>query len=357
MMISEIQKTLVNSSYSSNQLSQSLLRVNSNSIQSTSSTRAFSRTAFRSTNKLIPKSPRSSTVSTPDPKVISALRRQALTNADSTYDSLPPVTSGFDSIKLTQPQTLLKPRLHLSSFPKLGLKLTRPAKDTQSYGLNFGVLPRPTLTDRNPIELTKSGREEQVSLIDRTLLQNPPKTNSELLKRNPKECFGSVNNDPSCHKASTPLLPISHKKLQKLADLINRYRMTVDEAKLQLKFSHKAIASKVLDLVIEARDAAVARGLKSKKLVIAEAWVTKGFHTTELQVRARGRHGQITHPTSKFCIILRESESRSTIAKKTAFEDAKRRVRQRGIIPGASWRLPADGVIPTSIGSQAHWGW
>lgn len=85
--------------------------------------------------------------------------------------------------------------------------------------------------------------------------------------------------------------------------------------------------------------------------------MTKGFHTTELQVRARGRHGQITHPSAKLCVILRESESRTELKRRAAYDDARKRVRQRGVLPGAAWRLPADGVVPTSIGSQAQWAW
>lgn len=301
----------------------------------------------------------------PDPKLISALRRQAITNADSTYDSLPPVTSGFDQIKFTKPSTFFKPRLHISSFPKIGLKITRPAKDTKSYGLNFGVMPRQTISEEETSKkLSSVGLEDQLSLVDRTLLNHSnkdqpsikvePKT---LTRLGPKTGFGSTNDDPTCHKASTSLLPISHKKLQKLADLMNRYRMTVDEAALQLKFSHKAVASEVLSLVLEARDQAVARGMKRERLVVSQAWVTKGFHTTELQVRARGRHGQITHPTAKLCVILKESETKSELNKRALYKAAQKRVKQKGIVPGASWRLPADGVVPTSMGYQSTWAW
>ncbi|EGG05939.1 uncharacterized protein MELLADRAFT_56279 [Melampsora larici-populina 98AG31] len=303
--------------------------------------------------------------SSPNPKLISALRQQVITNADTTYESLPSVTSGFDQIKLSKPSTFFKARLHLSSFPKIGLKITRPAKDTQSYGLNFGVMPRQSLSGEDVSEsLSTSGLQDQLSLVDRTLLKHQTKQPSSnkpepksLVRSGPKTGFGSTNHDPRIHKASTTLLPISHKKLQKLADLINRYRMTVDESVLQLKFSHKAVASKVLSLVLEARDQAVARGMKREKLVVSEAWVTKGFHTTELQVRARGRHGQITHPTSKFCLILKESESRFELNKKSLYKAAQKRVKQKGIIPGGSWRLPADGVVPTSMAYQSTWAW
>ncbi|KAH9825147.1 ribosomal protein L22/L17 [Melampsora americana] len=300
----------------------------------------------------------------PDPKLISALTQQAITNADSTYDSLPPVTSGFDQIKLTNPSTLLKPRLHISAFPKIGLKITRPAKETKSYGLNFGVLPRQSASKNTPHELSKAGLEDQLSLVDRTLLKHSNQTPSPIkakdfnpIRSSSKTEFGSTNDDPTLHKASTSLLPISHKKLQKLADLMNRYRMTVDEAALQLKFSHKAVASKVLSLILEARDQAVTRGMKREKLIVSQAWVTKGFHTTELQVRARGRHGQITHPTAKLCVILKESEPRSELNRKALYKAAQKRVKQKGIIPGASWRLPADGIVPTSMGYQSTWAW
>ncbi|KAH9812310.1 hypothetical protein DFH28DRAFT_1084475 [Melampsora americana] len=271
-----------------------------------------------------------------NPKLISALTQQAITNADSTYNSLPPVTSGFDQIKLTNPSTLLKLRLHISSLPKIGLKITRPAKEMKSYGLNFGVLPCQSASENTPHELSRAGLEDQLSLVDQTLLKHS-------------------NQTPSSIKAKdfNPIQPSSKTEF----DLMNQYQMTVDEAALQLKFSHKAVVSKVLSLILEAGDQAVRRGMKPEKLIVSQAWVIKGFHTTELQVRARGRYGQITHPTAKLCVILKESEPKSQLNQKALYKAAQKQVKQKGIIPGASWRLPADGIVPTSMGYQSTWAW
>lgn len=305
------------------------------------------------------------------PQLILSLKKQAIANSEASYDSLPPITSGFDQISIKNPKSFLKPRIHITSLPKLAMKLTKSAKKTDAYGINFGIMPRPTtppkVDDANQ-DLKDPSTPSPVSLIDQALKfrsMNQNRNRIESLNepttktKDRKTEFGSSNHDPSCHNASSPLLAISHKKLQKLADLINRYQMTVEQAILQMRFSHKAIASKVLELLLKAKQDAIDRGFKSDRLIIAEAWVTKGFHTSELQVRARGRHGRITHPTAKFCLVLRQSPNLSKLALKRELElkASKRRLTQRGTIAGSPIRLPADGVLPTSVSQQVHWGW
>lgn len=305
------------------------------------------------------------------PQKISILKRQAVANAEASYDSLPPMTSGFDKLTIKDPKSFLRPRIHLSSLPKLALKLTRPAKETEAYGINFGVLPR---SQPEPEERSKDQiiPEKPVSLVDQALKSRTEDRQSaegasttlasiaEVEYTKPrKTVFASTNHDPSCHKASSDLLVVSHKKLQKLADLINRHRMSLDQALLQMRFSHKAIAAKVLDVLLRAKQEAIDRGFKPDRLVIAEAWVTKGFHTTELQVRARGRHGRISHPTAKFNVVLRQSTDPNKLAlqRRLALKEANRRLTQRGTIAGSPIRVPADGVLPTSVAHRPFWGW
>ncbi|KAA1078568.1 hypothetical protein PGT21_019984 [Puccinia graminis f. sp. tritici] len=300
------------------------------------------------------------------PQKISILKRQAVANAEASYESLPPMTSGFDQLSIKEPKSFLRPRIHLSSLPKLALKLTRPAKETEAYGINFGVLPR---SQPMPQERTVP-EQKPVSLIDQALRSRPTEPQlaeyqdsisadpSEETKARKTE-FGTTNNDPSCHNASSDLLVVSHKKLQKLADLINRHRMSVDQALIQMRFSHKAIAAKVLDLLLKAKQEAIERGFKPDRLVIAEAWVTKGFHTSELQVRARGRHGKISHPTAKFNVVLRQSTDANKLAlqRRLALKESNRRLTQRGTIAGSPIRVPADGVLPSSVAHRPFWGW
>jgi len=342
--------------------------VSTRSLQSTiklaTSQRAFSSSSIQK----IPNEPLQQGIT---PKQISILKRQAVANAEASYDSLPPMTSGFDQLTIKDPKSFLRPRIHLSSLPKLALKLTRPAKETEAYGINFGVLPR---SQPGPEERPKDETlpEKPVSLIDQALKarsldrQLPQDASPKLVntaesvdvKRRKTE-FGSTNHDPSCHNASSDLLVVSHKKLQKLADLINRHRMSLDQALLQMRFSHKAIAAKVLDVLLRAKQEAIHRGFKPDRLVIAEAWVTKGFHTSELQVRARGRHGRITHPTAKFNVVLRQSADPTKMAlqRRLALKEANRRLLQRGTIAGSPIRVPADGVLPTSVAHRPFWGW
>ncbi|KAI8443921.1 ribosomal protein L22/L17 [Phakopsora pachyrhizi] len=311
-------------------------------------------------------------------QTISALRRQSIANADANYQALPPATSGFDKLSIKNPKSFLKPRIHISSFPKLALRLTKPAKETDAYGINFGVTARKV--DPPGEELKTKTDDQKLSLVDRAIkaresqksLRNIKKyigsdssrmiDDSSIVSDEPsrfKKAFGSINDDPSCHKASSPTLPISHKKLRDLSHLINQHRLTLDQAILQMRFSHKAIASKVLDLLVKAKNDAIKRGFRADRLIIEQTWVSKGFHTSELQIRARGRHGKMKHPTSKFNIILRQSSDLSNLAMRKRIESlkSKKRLTQRGCIRGSPIRLPSDGVLPSSVEQTANWAW
>ncbi|KAI7933717.1 hypothetical protein MJO28_017509 [Puccinia striiformis f. sp. tritici] len=328
------------------------------------------RRTFSSTTSQLNETPAKGGVS---PHKISILKRQAVANADASYESLPPMTSGFDKLTIKDPKSFLRPRIHFSSLPKLALKLTRPAKETEAYGINFGVLPRSDpLPEENQTVTDPSNQHQPTSLIDQALRSRPigpqklihdsmttSTEEDDSARKKWKTEFGTTNRDPACHNACSDLLVVSHKKLQKLADLINRHRMSVDQALIQMRFSHKAIAAKVLTVLLKAKQEAIERGFKSDRLVIAEAWVTKGFHTSELQVRARGRHGRMSHPTAKFNLVLRQSIDANKLAlqRRLALKEANRRLTQRGTIAGSPIRLPADGVIPTSIAHRPFWGW
>ncbi|POW02936.1 hypothetical protein PSHT_11874 [Puccinia striiformis] len=295
--------------------------ISTRSLQTTIRLSNIQRT-FSSTTSQLNETPAKGGVS---PHKISILKRQAVANADASYESLPPMTSGFDKLTIKDPKSFLRPRIHFSSLPKLALKLTRPAKETEAYGINFGDYPGKKMT-----VIGKNG-----------------KLNSEL---------------PIVIPLVIMLAQIYWLyliKTSKTADLINRHRMSVDQALIQMRFSHKAIAAKVLTVLLKAKQEAIERGFKSDRLVIAEAWVTKGFHTSELQVRARGRHGKMSHPTAKFNLVLRQSIDANKLAlqRRLALKEANRRLTQRGTIPGSPIRLPADGVIPTSIAHRPFWGW
>ncbi|POW04493.1 hypothetical protein PSHT_11221 [Puccinia striiformis] len=344
--------------------------ISTRSLQTTIRLSNIQRT-FSSTTSQLNETPAKGGVS---PHKISILKRQAVANADASYESLPPMTSGFDKLTIKDPKSFLRPRIHFSSLPKLALKLTRPAKETEAYGINFGVLPRSDpLPEENQTVTDPSYQQQPTSLIDQALQSRPigPQKHihdsmtmsteeDDSNRKKWKTEFGTTNRDPACHNACSDLLVVSHKKLQKLADLINRHRMSVDQALIQMRFSHKAIAAKVLTVLLKAKQEAIERGFKSDRLVIGyEAWVTKGFHTSELQVRARGRHGKMSHPTAKFNLVLRQSIDANKLAlqRRLALKEANRRLTQRGTIPGSPIRLPADGVIPTSIAHRPFWGW
>ena len=97
------------------------------------------------------------------------------------------------------------------------------------------------------------------------------------------------------HKTSTGLIPTSPRKLNLVARLIAR--KPVDSAILQLQMSDKRHAkTRVKSMLALARDHAVAKGLDREKLIVQEAWVSKGVYLKRLDIKGRGRHGVIMKP-------------------------------------------------------------
>ncbi|KAI9608873.1 hypothetical protein H4Q26_005064 [Puccinia striiformis f. sp. tritici PST-130] len=143
------------------------------------------------------------------------------------------MTGGFDKLTIKDPKSFLQPRIHFSK--------------PEAYGINFGVLPRgDLLPEENRTVTDPSNKQRPTSLINQALqsrLIGPQKhihdsmtmstEDDSTTKKWKTEC-GTTNCDPACHNACSDLLVVSHKKLQKLADLINCHRMSVNQALIQM---------------------------------------------------------------------------------------------------------------------------
>lgn len=129
------------------------------------------------------------------------------------------------------------------------------------------------------------------------------------------------------HKYSTAAFKISPRKLQMLANQIAG--QPIDYAILQMQFSPKRAAKRVLSTLALARDHAAAKGMEVPRLIVSEAWVGKGIYLTRTDIKGRARMGRKHHPQARMSVVLRYGK---TYAEKEMekIETARKRVRAIG---------------------------
>ncbi|KAH9482641.1 50S ribosomal protein L22 [Psilocybe cubensis] len=151
---------------------------------------------------------------------------------------------------------------------------------------------------------------------------------------------------PNFHKYSTANFKISHRKLNMLGKQISG--KPIDYAILQMQFSEKRASTRIMNMLATARDHATRyKKLSEGKLVVAEAWVTKGPRLpARMEARGRGHYGTRTHPNSKLSVVLKEGK---TIEQEKA---AARKRKLKKIVSAALVRedKPIRNPSPT-------WGW
>ncbi|OCH92877.1 ribosomal protein L22 [Obba rivulosa] len=126
------------------------------------------------------------------------------------------------------------------------------------------------------------------------------------------------------HKYSTANFKISHRKLNKLGRQISG--KPIDMAILQMMFSEKRASKRVKSMLAIARSHAINyKGLEEQKLVVAEAWVTKGPKVQKrLDIRARGKYGIREHPDSRLHVVLKEGKTRAQLLEEERARKLKR---------------------------------
>ncbi|TFK75917.1 mitochondrial 50S ribosomal protein L22 [Pluteus cervinus] len=129
---------------------------------------------------------------------------------------------------------------------------------------------------------------------------------------------------PTEHKYSTSNFKISHRKLNLLGRQISG--KPIDYAILQMQFSEKRASSRIMNMLATARDHAVRyKKLNETKLVVSEAWVTKGpKRSKKLEPRGRGHYGIRIRGSSRMHVVLEEGK---TIEEKKA-QDRARKLRR-----------------------------
>ncbi|EPQ59232.1 mitochondrial 50S ribosomal protein L22, partial [Gloeophyllum trabeum ATCC 11539] len=126
------------------------------------------------------------------------------------------------------------------------------------------------------------------------------------------------------HKYSTANFKISHRKLNKLGQQIAG--KPIDWAIMQMEFSEKRASKRIKSMLVTAKHhASLYKSLDDKKLVVAEAWVTKGPRSQKrIDIKGRGRFGIKVHPDSRMHVVLKEGETWAEKAEKERQRKLKR---------------------------------
>ncbi|KAI0278845.1 mitochondrial 50S ribosomal protein L22 [Russula aff. rugulosa BPL654] len=125
------------------------------------------------------------------------------------------------------------------------------------------------------------------------------------------------------HKYSTANFKISHRKLNKLGRQISG--KPIDSAILQMTFSEKRVSKRIRNMLVIAKSHGTLKGIDPRKMVIAEAWVTKGPNMLKrLEPRARGKMGIRVHPDSRLSVILKEGKTRGQLLEEERTRKLKR---------------------------------
>ncbi|KAG6378556.1 Ribophorin I-domain-containing protein [Boletus reticuloceps] len=119
------------------------------------------------------------------------------------------------------------------------------------------------------------------------------------------------------HKYSTANFKISHRKLNMLGRQISG--KPIDHAIMQMKFSEKRASSRIKSMLATAKlHASVYKKMDPSKLIVSEAWVTKGpKQLKRLEPRGRGKFGIRVHPDSRLNVILRPATGLAKLTRRS----------------------------------------
>ncbi|KAN0097620.1 Ribosomal protein L22/L17 [Tylopilus felleus] len=160
---------------------------------------------------------------------------------------------------------------------------------------------------------------QEVSTSDSRAKESPSKTKQPKPAKRPKQPAHE-------HKYSTANFKISHRKLNMLGKQISG--KPIDHAIMQMQFSEKRASSRIKSMLATAKlHATVYKKMEPSRLVVSEAWVTKGpKQLKRLEPRGRGKFGIRVHPDSRLNVILRPGKTFEQL------QEEKRRMRLKRIV-------------------------
>ncbi|KAF9485364.1 ribosomal protein L22 [Pholiota conissans] len=209
-------------------------------------------------------------------------------------------------------------RCHALRFlSRSSLSFTPSLAPTSRRNISFNPLPwvretlSPGIKEEQSAEEVQAAKEQAkkagtANLFETVTTVKPETPSSQALRGKEKK---SAKPKPDSHKYSTANFKMSHRKLNMLGRQIAG--KPIDYAILQMQFSEKRASKRIMNMLATARDhASRYKQLEQGKLVVAEAWVTKGPRPPmRLEPRGRGHYGTRTHFHSKMSVVLKEGKT------------------------------------------------
>eukprot|EP00252_Welwitschia_mirabilis_P008893 TRINITY_DN21145_c0_g1_i1.p1 TRINITY_DN21145_c0_g1~~TRINITY_DN21145_c0_g1_i1.p1 ORF type:complete len:261 (-),score=42.86 TRINITY_DN21145_c0_g1_i1:307-1089(-) len=201
-----------------------------------------------------------------------------------------------------------------------------------SYQLEFGTRKGVSTSTKNNAE------ESSMSPVASPFMQVPSESSQKI---------GKDVDRKRVVQAVVKGIKQSHRKVNLVAALVRGMR--VEDALLQMKVTVKKAAKFVHDAIHSARANAVNNhGLNGDRLIVAEAYVGKGFCLKRISYHGKGKHGIMVRPRCRLTVKVREltPEEEAKIPK-----IAKLRASRYKKLPKRERRLVPHKVIDT------QWDW
>ncbi|CAN6483938.1 unnamed protein product [Victoria cruziana] len=149
-----------------------------------------------------------------------------------------------------------------------------------------------------------------------------------------KERGDTVVNKPNRVQAVLKGIKQSPKKVNLVAALVRGMR--VEDALLQLQVTVKRAAKTVYKVIHSARaNATHNHGLDPDRLLVAEAFVGKGFYIKKISYHSKMRHGIKVRPECRLTVVVRETspEEEAEIARLRVSKFRKLTKHERQLVP------------------------
>ncbi|KAJ8632111.1 hypothetical protein MRB53_025447 [Persea americana] len=222
----------------------------------------------------------------------------------SSSSTKPPLSSGqFIHLKRAlgfSDDVFLQPSHHY--LQQMGISNTRKLLTESSSDANATPVPSPL----TPVLALNSGKEETQAVVNK-----PSKV--QAVRKNIKQ---------------------SPKKVNLVAALVRGMR--VEDALLQLQVTVKRAAKTVYQVINSARaNATHNHGLDPDRLLVAEAFVGKGFFKKRVSYHGKGKSGIMVRPECRLTIVVREitAEEEAEIARLRVSNFRKLTKRERQLRP------------------------
>lgn len=195
-----------------------------------------------------------------------------------------------------------------------------------------GFFPRPLHRFQQELGISSTRNLLADSSSDVTPVSSP--LTSALALSSGKTETQAVVSKPSKVQAILKNIKQSPKKINLVAALVRGMR--VEDALLQLQVTVKRASKTVYQVINSARaNAAHNHGLDPERLLVAEAFVGKGYFKKRVSYHAKGKSGIRVRPECRLTIVVREitAEEEAEIARLRVSKFRKLTKRERRLVP------------------------